>query len=131
MILYYNTIYKYSQVISVFFYYFTLPMERMHIKMKEIILCKYGEISLKGANRSYFEKMLRDILKRRLASYGSFKIYSMQSTVYIEPQNEEADIDSAYRIAKNTFGISAINRAIEPEKNMDAILNTVRTQFMP
>ena len=24
--------------------------------MKEIILCKYGEISLKGANRSYFEK---------------------------------------------------------------------------
>ena len=99
--------------------------------MKEIILCKYGEISLKGANRSYFEKMLRDILKRRTSPYGNIKIYSMQSTVYIEPLDEDADIDSAYRIAKNTFGISAINRAIETEKNMDAILNTVRTQFMP
>ena len=99
--------------------------------MKEIILCKYGEISLKGANRSYFEKMLRDILKRRTSPYGNFKIYSMQSTVYIEPLDEYADIDSAYRIAKNTFGISAINRAIETEKNMDAILETVRTQFMP
>ena len=99
--------------------------------MKEIILCKYGEISLKGANRSYFEKLLRDILKRRTSPYGNFKIYSVQSTVYIEPLDEDADIDSAYRIAKNTFGISAINRAIETEKNMDAILNTVRTQFMP
>ena len=99
--------------------------------MKEIILCKYGEISLKGANRSYFEKLLRDILKRRTSPYGNFKIYSMQSTVYIEPLDEYADIDSAYRIAKNTFGISAINRAIETEKNMDAILNTVKTQFMP
>ena len=99
--------------------------------MKEIILCKYGEISLKGANRSYFEKLLRDILKRRTAPYGNFKIYSMQSTVYIEPLDEYADIDSAYRIAKNTFGISAINRAIETEKDMDAILNTVKTQFMP
>ena len=99
--------------------------------MKEIILCKYGEISLKGANRSYFEKMLRDILKRRTAPYGHFKIYSMQSTVYIEPLDDEADIESAYRIAKNTFGISAINRAIETEKNMEAILETVRTQFMP
>ena len=99
--------------------------------MKEIILCKYGEISLKGANRSYFEKMLRDMLKRRTAPYGNFKIYSLQSTVYIEPLDENADVDSAYRVAKNTFGISAINRAIETEKNMTAILETVKTQFMP
>ena len=26
--------------------------------MKEILLCKYGEIILKGANRRYFEDML-------------------------------------------------------------------------
>ena len=57
--------------------------------MKELVLCKYGEISLKGANRSHFEKLLRDLLKKRTAPYGSFRIYSMQSTVYIEPENEE------------------------------------------
>ena len=60
--------------------------------MKEIILCKYGEISLKGANRAYFEKLLRDMLKRRTAPFGSFKIYSLQSTVYIEPLDENADV---------------------------------------
>ena len=99
--------------------------------MKEIILCKYGEISLKGANRAYFEKLLRDMLKRRTAPFGSFKIYAIQSTVYIEPLDENADVTSAYYAAKNTFGISAVSRAIETEKDMTAILETVKTQFMP
>lgn len=99
--------------------------------MKEIILCKYGEISLKGANRSYFEKMLRDLLKKRTAPYGNFKIYSMQSTVYIEPLDEDADVDGAYLAAKNTFGISAITRAVETEKDMTSILETAKTRFLP
>ncbi len=99
--------------------------------MKEIILCKYGEIALKGANRSHFERLLRDILKRRTEPFGKFKIYSVQSTVYIEPQEENADVDGAYIAAKNTFGISAVSRAIETEKDMNIILETVKTQFMP
>ncbi len=99
--------------------------------MKEIILCKYGEIALKGANRNHFEKLLRDILKRRTEPFGKFKIYSVQSTVYIEPMEEYADVEGAYIAAKNTFGISAVSRAIETEKDMTAILETVKTQFMP
>ncbi len=99
--------------------------------MKEIILCKYGEIALKGANRAHFERLLRDILKRRTEPFGKFKIYSVQSTVYIEPLDEYADVDGAYVTAKNTFGISAVSRAIETEKNMDAILEMAKTQFMP
>ena len=99
--------------------------------MKEISLCKYGEIALKGANRNHFEKLLRDILKRRTEPFGKFKIYSVQSTVYIEPLEEYADVEGAYIAAKNTFGISAVSRAIETEKDMGAILETVKTQFMP
>ena len=99
--------------------------------MKEIILCKYGEIALKGANRNHFEKLLRDILKRRTEPFGKFKIYSVQSTVYIEPLEEYADVEGAYIAAKNTFGISAVSRAIETEKDMGAILETVKTQFIP
>ena len=98
--------------------------------MKEIILCKYGEIALKGANRNHFEKLLRDILKRRTEPFGKFKIYSVQSTVYIEPLEEYADVEGAYIAAKNTFGISAVSRAIETEKDIGAILETVKTQFM-
>ena len=33
------------------------------MKQKEILLCKYGEIVLKGANRKYFEDMLSRQMK--------------------------------------------------------------------
>ena len=90
--------------------------------MKKIILCKFGEIALKGANRAHFEKLLKVELKKRLRNYGRFKIYSAQSTVYIEPLSEDCDMDSAYRAAKNTFGISAIQMALEVPKDMEQII---------
>lgn len=99
--------------------------------MKEMILCKYGEITLKGANRAHFEKLLRDVLKKRLMPYGDFHIYSLQSTVYIEPENENADMNGAYQTAKNTFGISAVTRALQTDKSMEAVLETAGTSFMP
>ena len=99
--------------------------------MREIILCKYGEITLKGANRAYFEKLLRDRIKARVAAYGKFSVYYMQSTVYIEPEDEDCDVDAAYAAAKKTFGVAAVTRAIAAEKDMDAILQTASTAFLP
>lgn len=99
--------------------------------MKEIILCKYGEITLKGANRSHFENLLKSELMRRTAPFGKFKIYYIQSTVYIEPLEDNCDIAGAYEAAKNTFGVSAVSRAIELPKYMDAILKAAGTVFMP
>ena len=81
--------------------------------MKEIILCKYGEIALKGANRAYFETLLRKNLKHRVYRFGKFDIYAMQSTVYIEPKSDDCDIASAYEAAKKTFGVVAVSRAVE------------------
>lgn len=99
--------------------------------MKEIILCKYGEITLKGANRSHFEHLLKNELARRTAQFGKFRIYYIQSTAYIEPLEETCDITGAYEAAKNTFGVSAVSRAIELPKDMDAILKAAGTVFMP
>lgn len=98
--------------------------------MKEIILCKYGEIALKGANRAYFETLLRKNLKHRVYRFGKFDIYAMQSTVYIEPKSDDCDIASAYEAAKKTFGVVAVSRAVELEKSMDAILSAV-AEIMP
>ena len=61
--------------------------------MKEIILCKYGEIILKGANRPEFEGALTRELKRRLAPFGRFKIRRAESTVYITPEEDACDLD--------------------------------------
>ena len=99
--------------------------------MREIILCKYGEITLKGANRAYFENLLRERIRKRIAAYGKFNVYYLQSTVYIEPLDESCDIDSAYVAAKNTFGVAAVTRAIEAEKNVGKIVETAKTAFIP
>lgn len=99
--------------------------------MKMIILCKYGEIALKGANRAYFEKLLKVELKKRLRPFGSFKIYSAQSTVYVEPLSDDCDMDSALAAAKNTFGVSAVQVALEAPKDMDAIVEVIKNDFMP
>ena len=98
--------------------------------MKEIILCKYGEIALKGTNRAYFETILRKNLKRHVSPFGRFDIYMMQSTVYIEPKDDECDIAAAYDAAKKTFGVVAVSRAYATEKNMDSIRAAVR-EVMP
>jgi len=91
--------------------------------MKDILLLKQGEIVLKGLNRREFEIKLIDNIKRRLEPFGKFKIYSMQSTIYAEPQ-ENNDMDGALDAVKNIFGISAVMRAAGCEKDKDIILET-------
>ena len=94
--------------------------------IKEILLCKYGEIVLKGANRKYFEDMLCREMKKRARAYGNFDIYRAQSTIYIEPKDEFADLDGMFSAASKVFGIVAIARAAVCEKNMESIAETVR-----
>ena len=98
--------------------------------IKEILLCKYGEIVLKGANRKYFEDMLCREMKKRAVCYGKFDIYRAQSTIYIEPMNDDADLDGMFAAAGKVFGIVAISRAAVCEKNMDDI-KRVAAEYIP
>lgn len=95
--------------------------------MKEILLCKYGEIVLKGANRKYFEDMLCKTLRFRAKHYGKFLITRSQSTIVIEPQDDAADLDGMFETAMKVFGIVGISRCAVCEKNMDAIRETARS----
>lgn len=99
--------------------------------MREIILCKLGEVVLKGANRSTFESTLLRTLRRRSQACGSFKVYMLQSTIYIEPQDEYCDLDRMYERARRVFGIVRVTRAAECEKSMESILSTVRSYLVP
>ena len=91
------------------------------MNIQEVILCKFGEVILKGANRQSFESQLIKELRRRASPYGTFKIYFKQSIVYVEPLNELCDMDGMYEAAKKVFGIVGVNRAAVCEKNMDSI----------
>ena len=97
--------------------------------MKEIFLCKCGEIVLKGANHSFFENALIKELKFRLKTFGSVKVSHAQSTVYVEP-SEGVDLDGVFDALTRVFGIVTIERAAVAEKNMDAIKATIR-EYIP
>ena len=98
--------------------------------IKEILLCKYGEIVLKGANRKYFEDMLCREMKKRASAYGDFDIYRAQSTIYIEPKDDDADVDGMFVAASKVFGIVAISRAAVCEKSMEDIAR-VTAEYIP
>ncbi len=89
--------------------------------MKEIILIKLGEIVLKGLNRKNFEDKLLRTLRRRLGRIGSFKIRAAQSTIFVEPMDEDIDMDEVSDLVSKVFGIAAFARACVAEKELDKI----------
>ena len=99
--------------------------------MHEIILCKLGEIVLKGLNRHSFEMKLMSNIRRRTQRYGKFKIYSRQSTIYVEPVEETCDLNAAYDACKKVFGIIAIARAVPCAKEKEAIFATAKEYLGP
>ena len=93
--------------------------------MKEIFLLKLGEIVLKGANKRQFEDKLRQNVRRRMKPYGNFDVYIMQSTVYVEPMDEEADVEGAWEACHHIFGLVSLCRCHACEKNLDSIFEAV------
>jgi len=85
--------------------------------LKEIILLKCGEIALKGLNRSGFEDRLVKNAKRKLAPLGDFNVWKAQSTIYVEPKDETADLDEAVDALQKVFGIVRLTRACVAEKD--------------
>ena len=91
--------------------------------MNEMFLLKMGEIVLKGLNRGSFESRLNSNLSRRLRAYGKFKVRLLQSTVYIEPLDEDCDVEGAWEETGKIFGITSRCRSRGCEKDLDAIFN--------
>ena len=95
--------------------------------MNEMILLKLGEMVLKGLNRRSFEDKLQANLARRLHRYGQFRIYTRQSTTYVEPKDDSCDMEGAYAAVKQVFGVVGVSLARACEKDADAMLETART----
>ena len=99
--------------------------------MKEVLLCKYGEIVLKGANKTYFEDVLCKELRKRAKKCGNFEVSRAQSTVYVEPLDDFCDMDAMLEEAQKVFGIVSIARAYVCEKNLESIAQVAREYIAP
>ena len=97
-------------------------------KYKEVLLLKMGEIVLKGLNRSYFESLMIKDTKERLRRLGKFSYKSVQSVLYVTPENEEAQInlDKALNNATKVFGIMNVCKAAVVEKTVESVMTACK-----
>ncbi len=91
--------------------------------MKEIILIKNGELVLKGLNRNSFEDTLIRNIKKSLSKIGNFSVKKAQSTIYIEPLDDDFALEEALNKIGKIFGIAAYSRACVCQKDMQDILD--------
>ena len=94
--------------------------------MNEMILLKLGEMVLKGLNRRSFEDKLQANIYRRLNHMGQFRVYTRQSTTYVEPMSDDCDMDGAWEALTKVFGVVGLSRARACEKDKDAILSAAQ-----
>ena len=92
--------------------------------MREVIMGYQGEMSLKGLNRNQFESTMMKILRYRLKTVGKFRVYCTQSTFYMEPEEEDVDMDLAFDRVSKVFGLAALSRAVVCDKDFDTICQT-------
>ena len=84
--------------------------------MHEMILCKLGEVVLKGLNRRSFEDKLMSNVNRRVSKCGNFRVYSKQSTIYVAPKDDECDNEAAFEGCKKVIGVLADSTELPSRK---------------
>lgn len=83
-----------------------------------LYLIRLGELCLKGGNRAYFEKRLRNNIKRNLSSY-KVKITTQKGRMFMEVSGATEEIVDA--VLSKTFGIAGFSRALKTQKSLEAI----------
>ena len=85
--------------------------------MRQVLLVRYGEVFLKGANRPHFLKVLTDNVKRVMKPLGGH-VWLSDSRVYVSgAEDMQACIDRVRRV----FGVYSVSPAVEVEKDFEVI----------
>lgn len=79
--------------------------------MKNVILVRCGEIILKGLNRPVFESKLISNIRKSLYGLGKIEVIKSQSRIYIEPQEDDYDYETALQRLTRVFGIVSVSPA--------------------
>lgn len=98
-----------------------------------LYLVRLGEISLKGMNRSFFEKKLKDNIKYKLRPYKNF-FKKQKGRLFIEVENTAPEEQVRSALA-TSFGVVGFSRALTCKKEMSEIIKAAlelagRTSFL-
>lgn len=91
--------------------------------MKKAIICRYGEVYLKGKNRNYFESVLVKNIRTALNEFEC-KYLRMQNRLIITDFSEDVESELVDKLTK-VFGLHSISVALEVESNPDDIMLAV------
>lgn len=89
------------------------------MKNSTLYLVRLGEISLKGLNRDFFEKRLKQNIKNKLKPYRSL-VSKQKGRIYFDISNEcpEEQIKQALN---TTFGVVGFSKCIRCDKDIESI----------
>ena len=93
--------------------------------MKQAIIIRYCEIHLKGKNRGFFEKMLRENIKKSLKGID-FTFTSMHSRYLIENYSDEDYALISNKLGK-IAGIHTYSKALVVDNDVTQIIDAVKT----
>ncbi len=85
---------------------------------ERVILIRYGEISLKGGNRPYFERSLDRAIKAALAGLAGFRVWRDHGRFYLAGPGDQEEYVSRLR---RVFGIVSLSPAISVSLNFESI----------
>lgn len=88
--------------------------------MVDVLLIKYGELALKGDNRSFFENKLIKNIKNTLKDFENIKIEKTHGRIYIECDD---NVDDVIGKLKKVFGIVGITKAKKVDLKLEDIYN--------
>ena len=94
--------------------------------MKKAIIIRYCEIHLKGKNRGYFEKMLKENIKRSLKNINC-TFAAMHSRYLIEDFSEE-DLPIIEEKLHKIAGIHTYSIALVVENDFEKIFEACSTE---
>ncbi|HAA81577.1 MAG: tRNA uracil 4-sulfurtransferase ThiI [Thermoanaerobacter sp.] len=86
--------------------------------MQDILLIKYGELALKGDNRSFFENKLIKNIKHALSDFKEVKVEKTHGRIYVEC---DGDIEEVIERLKKVFGIIGITKAKRTDLKLEDI----------
>lgn len=90
--------------------------------MTKFLIVRYGEIALKGRNRSYFENKLFNNIKNVLRGMDDVKVTKQHGRIFVA--HHEDDTDEVVERVTKVFGVVSVSPAIRVENDMELIKET-------
>ncbi len=85
--------------------------------MRDVLLVRYGEVFLKGANRPYFLRMLTENVRKAVKPVGGH-VWLSDARIYV---SDFSDLQDCIARVTRVFGVHSVSPAVEMEKDLDAI----------